>query len=239
MYSTTPRDLIRRAFLLAGILDEASSPTADQESDAFAVLNSYLDYWGVLPNTMRTELRTSMTFTANDDDITVGSGGDVNIVRPQSVAGLSYVSPSSSPEVEVFLSQQTEDVYRQNLVKGLTSGLPTQFYFDATDPLATIIVWPVQTQTLSGYLYTPLAVTQFSSLSTTHSLVPGLERALRYNLCVDLAPEYGRQLDPQIHLTARESLQDYKAQNYAMTDLGIDPAWWPRTAGVYNILTDV
>ncbi len=53
------------------------------------------------------------------------------------------------------------------------------------------------------YTFNPLAT--YSDLSDTISLPGGWLRALRYNLAVDLAPEYGRPLDPAVVTMANQS----------------------------------
>lgn len=238
MITTTPRALIAASYKLIGVIAAGESPTADEEADGLSRLNSYLDSWGTQPHTMRTVLRTALTITANDQSYTVGTGGDVNIVRPQEIVRVSYVVPSSSPEVETFLATWTEDVYEAQPIKALTSGYPVAFIYRLTDPTGTLFLWPMPDQNLSGYVYSPVAVTQFAALATSYDLVPGLERALRYSLAVEIAPEFGKEIPPIVQMTAVDSVQDYKRSVYRMTDMGIDPAFWPRSAGTYNIQSD-
>ena len=78
---------------------------------------------------------------------------------------------------------------------------------------------------------------QFPDLVTVVELAPGYARALRTNLAVELAPEFGRPPDPVIHQAAKESLADLKRANFPLVEVGIDPAL-TGGGGSYNILTD-
>ena len=56
---------------------------------------------------------------------------------------------------------------------------------------------------------------------TPVSLAAGYARALRTNLAVELAPEFGRQVDVLIVQQARESLADVKRANVAIVEIGL------------------
>lgn len=239
MITLTPRTLITSTMVMMGVLEAGETPTADQQADGLSRLNSLIDSWGLQPNTMRTVTRTAFTITANVQSYSVGTGATINLARPDDLFRVSYVVSGSSPEDEIFLSKLTDDQYETIVIKALESGEPTAFHYRLTDPTATLFLWPLPTATLDGYLYSPTAVTQFAAVGTSYTLVPGLERVLRFNLAVDWAPEFGRRLDPQIRLTAVDALQEYKRANYRMADMQMDPAFAGFGGrGVYNILTD-
>jgi hypothetical protein len=74
-------------------------------------------------------------------------------------------------------------------------------------------------------------------LVTPVDLLPGYARALRTNLALELAPEWGRVVDPTVERQARESLADVKRANLPYTEIGIDAAL-TGCGPTYNILTD-
>ena len=94
---------------------------------------------------------------------------------------------------------------------------------------------PTVAHSLVLYYDEPFA--QFPDLTTPVSLAPGYAKALRCNLAIELAPEFGRVVDPTVERLARESLADVKRQNFALVEVGIDPALTGGGGG-YNILTD-
>ena len=120
--------------------------------------------------------------------------------------------------------------------KLLTGSPPQRVNYTRQHAFGELWVWPVPTlaQDLVIYWRQPLA--QFPDLVTAVDLAPGYARALRYNLAVELAPEFGRRPDPIIDRAAHESLADVKRQNFPLVEIGIDPALTGGGRG-YNILT--
>ena len=91
--------------------------------------------------------------------------------------------------------------------KGLTSIFVKKLYCDYSFPFCSVWLWP--TPRLNGQLEMWLfaVMTQFASLADTISLPEGYEAGLRWNLAVNLAPEYGRPIDQVVLANA----QNFKA----------------------------
>jgi hypothetical protein len=75
-------------------------------------------------------------------------------------------------------------------------------YCDYAMPVATVFVFPRPRFTGSPApqleLYTWVPLQQFADLVTSYALAPGYERAVIYNLAVELAPEFGAQIQPAV-----------------------------------------
>ena len=96
-----------------------------------------------------------------------------------------------------------------------TSGTPTEVYVEAGWPYTTLRCWPVpDDSTVDLVLYLSLAEESwFATLTADADLPRGYADAIRYNLAVRLAPEFGRPLDPTVLLLAEQSLADVKRGN--------------------------
>jgi hypothetical protein len=77
----------------------------------------------------------------------------------------------------------------------------------------------------------------FDALDSTVVFPPGFERALRYNLAVEMA-QYGGALPPKVEDIARESLMLLKVTNSRQTTLQNDSVFINR-AGRTNIYSNI
>jgi hypothetical protein len=121
-------------------------------------------------------------------------------------------------------------------MKTLTGAPPQAVSYTRGAPLGEIWVWPVPSVATTLVLYWREPVQQFPDLVTPVDLLPGYAKALRTNLALELAPEFGRVVDPMVDRLARESLADIKRANLPYTEIGMDAAL--VDGGGYNILTD-
>ncbi len=89
-------------------------------------------------------------------------------------------------------------------------------------------------------LYTPAALTGFDDLTTAHTFPPSYARALRYNLAVELSPEFGRPIDPQVLQMAGRFLQKLKQENWTPDLLVCDGGALSQSGSwsTYNIYND-
>jgi hypothetical protein len=136
----------------------------------------------------------------------------------------------------VFLDLGMDQAVLAEPQKALTGAVPSAVSYQRTHGPGELWVWPVPSAAVSLVLYWHEPLQAFPDLVTDVSLAAGYARALRTNLALELAPEFGRQVDVLIVQQARESLADVKRANFPMVEIGIDVAL--TGAGAYNILTD-
>jgi hypothetical protein len=235
---TTAQALIRESLLLIGAIAAGEQPTAAESSDAFARLNALVDYWSTQRLTQRVVGREVFDLVTGQSTYTVGVGADFDMIRPEFVETVTLLLTTTTPPVELPLSPLTEQAYQSVRIKTLENGQPTAYFFDATMPDAEIFVWPTPDNDVNDLvIYSPQAFAQFATLTTSYLLAPGYARALRTNLAVELAPEWGRQVSQQIVMMAAEALAAIKQLNVQMADLGVDPALAGSGRSGWNIYT--
>jgi hypothetical protein len=239
VYTITAGDLIRQALLQIGSLAAGEEPTPAEAQDGLARLNQLIDDWSTQRLTMRVVVRATTGIVNGQADYTIGTGGDFNVPVVPAVDNCALLLNSSSPAVEIPLSPLTEMAYQAIAQKNLENTLPTQWYFEATIPRATVTLWPVPTDDTNDLvIYYPTILAQFTDLTTGVQLAPAYARALRTNLAVELAPEFGRSVSGDLRLQAAESLGTLKRNNASMMDLGVDPGLTFGGRPSYNIYTD-
>jgi hypothetical protein len=232
----TGLQVITDALKLLGVVAGHEVPTAAEQQDALSRLNELIDGWQLHAHLLYVTHRETLTLVPDQQVYTVGVGGDVDVVAPVDLAAVSWLTSDSVP-VEVYLTLGTEASYVGQPVKTLTGATPQTVSYARGAPLGTLWVWPVPAVAVDLVLYWREAVEAFPDLVTPVALLPGLAKALRTNLAVELAPEFGRPLDPLVLKLAGESLADVKRANLPFVEIGIDPAL-TGCGPSYNILTD-
>lgn len=223
----TPSDLITRALRLITVLAEGEVPTAQQSSDAFDSVNALIDQWASERLELYQVTNTIFTITPNVQTYLVGTGQAVNVVRPVFIDHVNFINSSSSPPLELQLNPLTDDAWSKVPVKLLTSPFPTSWYYNATYPNGTLMLWPIPTATtLTGSVYSPVAVPEFTSLTQTVTFPPAYRRMIVTNLAVELMPEYG--INPGsvqgLIQQAAESKAAVKRANLELMDMSCDAA---------------
>ena len=188
--SITALDLIRRSMYLINALAAGETPDAQSANDALQTLNEMIDSWSIQS--------LAVYGTANDEFPTVpgksiytyGTGGDINEQRP------AYVNASYCVRQGVTTPVRVIDILEYNTIplKGTTQPLVERAVWTNAYPLSTIMLWPVPSEVVTIGLTSGRILTNVANLQTSIDLPPGYLKALRYNLAVDLWPEYSNKI---------------------------------------------
>jgi hypothetical protein len=232
----TGLQVITDALKLIGVVAGHEIPTSAEQQDALSRLNELIDSWGTHAQTMYVPRRVLVPLVVGVQTYSVGEGGDVDLPAPMALDAASYLTTASVP-TEVYLDLSTDQAYVGQPMKTLTGAPPQAVSYTRGAPLGELWVWPVPSVATTLVLYWREPVQQFPDLTTPVDLLPGYAKALRTNLALELAPEFGRVVDPMVLKLAVESLADVKRANLPYTEVGMDGAL-TGCGGSYNILTD-
>src|SRR5215469_11921952 len=206
-------NLINSAFRLINVLASGEVPSASEQSDALTILALMLDSWQAERLTIFTILRDGSTtsphlfpFVVGQQTYTLGPGGNFNIARPAKIERMSieWLANPAQP-LELPLEMVNEQRWQTVPVKAITSTLPTVVYDDGNYPLRNLAFWCTPTVVSNVVIYYWQALSQFPDLVTDVEFPPGYFKALRYNLAVDLAAEFGRPISPEVAAQALSS----------------------------------
>lgn len=200
---STVNDLIKGSLRLLGAIAQGETPSSNASADALSALNDMLESWSNDGFLIYHRVIESLTLTASTASYTIGSSGAFNTTRPVRIANALVKQSGSNDEIPIRI--YNEDEWAQISDKTLTSILPQGIYYDPNFALGLIYVWPVPSATASLILYSDKPLSNFSLIADTVSLPPGYKEAMRYNLAVRLAPEYGRPISQDIAMIASES----------------------------------
>jgi hypothetical protein len=240
----TGRTIITRAMRLIGALGATETPQAEDVNDGLASLNEFVSTLATQRLTIFQVDRVVVPLTADQPSYTIGPGGDIDRPRPHTIENVGLVLDRTQADpVELNLGPPMADIEWQGTqIKDLAGSYPSAAYFDHafTTPagLARVFVYPVPNQSSSDLvLYIPRAMSQFADLDTDYALPDGYARMLRYNLAVEIAPEYDVPVPPRVEEVAASSLAAIKRANFRPRPAGLDPALFANGVGRFNIRT--
>lgn len=232
----TGLDLISSSLRLLGVLASGETPSANESNDALAVLNDMIDSWSTERLLIYTTTREVFPLVQGQQTYTIGPTGNFNTSRPQRVETALLQLNSNSPVLELPMKILNQAQYAAILLKTNTSTYPLYLYVDGAFPLNNISVYPVPTAANNIVLYSWKPLSEIASLTTVITLPPGYSRAMRYNLAIDLAPEFGKQLQPEMIEIAAQAKSGIKRMNSGPHYLQVDNALRGKSA-VWNWMT--
>jgi hypothetical protein len=230
----THADMIKSALRRIGVLATGETLDSDQQADGLSIFNKMLDSWSTEKLLIPAEVREEFSLTSNDASYTMGPSADFNTTRPVKINSAKIEvqdSPAYELPVEIIGAQEWAAIDN----KELTAENPTKLYVEMTATTVTLKLWPVPTSANKLVLHSQKALTAVSTAQTTVTYPPGYEEALETNLCVRLAPEYGKQIDPVLFELARELKSNIKRQNFQPMLMTSDAFGLGQSRGGFSI----
>lgn len=233
----TAASLIASSLRVIGVLASGENPPSNEAIDGLTTLNQLIESWSneqlLIPN----KIREVFPLVAGQQSYTMGVGGNFNTARAQRIENAIIQLAATNPVVELPMKILNQDEYASIILKTLVSTFPLYVYCDGSYPLDSLSFWPVPNTTVNNvvlYSWKPLA--DLTTLTTALSLPPGYERALKYALALELAPEYGKMLSEQGVELAVQSKAAIKRMNVQPDYLQVDKALRAKPA-VWNWMT--
>jgi len=236
------QDLLNSALRLVGALESGEQPSAAESQDGLVIMNQMLDSWQAESMMIPVIQRYVYAPAALKQTYSVGPGGDVNIARPARISSVGVIAqPASSQPIELPLDMLSWEQWRDIPVKNTPGALPQWCYDDCASPLRNLNFWPIPNQTINFALYLWQLLQQFPDLVTLFTFPPAYLRAIRYNLAVELMPEFPGDpaLMPLVMKTAEESKGNVRTMNWRPLVAACDPALVNPKSDLYNWLTDM
>jgi hypothetical protein len=217
--STTAQNIITKAFRKSGILTMNETPTADQSNAALDALNDMLASW-TAEHSLFCYARSWETFTltSNKYSYTMGTGGDFSTKRPVSIQACTVTIGNADLPVAII----PDDVYNEGIPVKNVQGTPKWLTYDNAYPLCNIKLYPAPAADYPLFLLTEKPLTSYA-LNDTIDLPPGWERAIVFNLPIDLAADYGQTLPDTVAPVASQSKGALIAQVSRTRSLDANP----------------
>lgn len=238
--ATTVRDVISGSLRLIGAIAAGETASASEASDALSSLNAMLSSWSTNGLMIYKYQREVFLLTAGKAKYTIGPLADFNTIRPITIQTAKFTDPTVvvteltpfipgvpmvTPDIPATylttitanqeLPVQILNIQEWSAIfdKNITSTVPTKMYVEGTYPAETINLWPVPSVGAGIVLYTLKPLNNFLLVTDDFNLPDGYERAIRYNLAQEIAPEYGKEASPTVQQIASDSKADLQRKN--------------------------
>lgn len=232
-------DLIASSLRLIGVLASGEQPSGPESADALLIAQQMVDSWQAERLSIFTVTIGEYSLVPGQQTYTLGTGGNFNAARPAKIEQASIVSLLNPAQpLELPLQMVNEDGWQAIPVKVITSTLPTVLYDDGGFPFRNLSFWCIPSIVSKVRIYGWQPLSTFPDLVTDVTFPPSYVKALRYNLAVDLAPEFGRSLPPEVAAQAISSKAVLKNMNAPLVESRCDPAVSGSRKQIYNWITD-
>ena len=230
----TIRAIIKAALRkCGGIIAEGEEPSADLMQDSKEALGTMLDSWSLEELVVYGKLEQVKTWPANSALETLGPTGSLVGLRPISLYPSTYFTTTGG-ELSYPISLITREEYNSIGSKSITSNIPELLHLSPDMPDATLRIYPVPTVEVEMHFMSMLALDMPGvDLSDEFDFPPGYERALIYNLAIEISPELGIQPSATVQRLAVVSKRNIKRINSAKDILGFPSSLVNHT--FYNI----
>lgn len=230
---TTARELVARAHRLLGQVVSGDVLGEAYAKDGLVALNSLLESWTLDKLTTYAWQDETFTLYVGQASYAVGPAEDMATEVPIKVEK-AYVRVDGQ---DTLLRKTTAGEWASITNKTLPGPYPSHFNYEVGAPTGLFQLYPVPNQELELHLVTWKQLDRFPSLETVVELPKGYERALAYNLAIELAPEFSVKVTPITQSVALQSLEFIRRQN--SRPVRCRPEFPGAESREYSVETDV
>jgi hypothetical protein len=204
------QDIINGALRLLGVLAAGELGSPEEISDGIISLNEVLDGWNINRLDIFYLRNDVYNLSSGTQAYTLGVGGSLSGPRPVSIKNVAAIHSSG---LAIPMDVVSSEDWAAITEKSVAGTLPRKLYCDFAFPQANVLIWPVPSGTPQISIYSWSQFTTYVNPTDAFTMPPGYEIAVRYNLAVAMAPEYGRPASQELVGLAMSSLQALQALN--------------------------
>lgn len=210
------RDVLYIAFREARILQRPQALNSNNElMDGLIFLNQQINYWAARDCYAWTTTFVTATLTPGHQPYLIGPGlpppdFDVSL-RPTSLQSASVIlSSSAGATTDIPINIRDNAWWAGQRVKGMTSNIPTDLYYEVDVPYGQLWFWPVPTVAHGVRLEGNVVLTEFLTLDDCFIAPQAYRAAITLTLAEELCDIWGTPTPPNLPrraLKARDALQ--------------------------------
>lgn len=211
--ASTIRQLITGALRLINVIAQGEAPSEDDVEITKSALNGMIDSWSNNKLMIYTMNPTEFPLSGKQN-YTLGPGGDWDVTRPMEIDNAyTRLNSGTLQQIDIKLKLLTDEEYGDISVKNTPSTFPYALYDNGNYPLRTISLFPIPTGPASIVLWLRTPLLDLTDLDAVVNYPPGYERCFRFNLAVEIAPEFGKQIPDEVAVIAKRSKEELERLN--------------------------
>ena len=195
----TPKDIATGALRVIHAIDPADTPDPSEVNQALDAMWMMLESWYADSIMVFASVKENFTLANGTAAYTIGPSGTFNTPRPTKING-SYIRVNDHDyPVRIIQEQQ----YRRINEKS-TSDRPKWLYYHPAWPLGTIFLYCTPDQNYDLHIWSEKPLAEVGKTADVN--FEGVyNRAVKFNLAVDLAPEYEKPVPVNVAALAKSS----------------------------------
>lgn len=216
----TALEIIESAMGKLGLIGPGDTVAPEDSDVCLNRLNTLVDSWENENLFAYTTTDTTFTLPANTTSRTIGPAMEINVARPVKILRGSFVRVDS---IDYRLTPVSEAEYNDISLKSSVGTLtPSVCFYDGGVPTGIVYFWPMAATSVEVHLITPESGGTAASLSTEYVFPPGYQRALEYNLAVEIAPDFDQEPTRMLMGAAANSKRALKRTNSRIPQLDME-----------------
>lgn len=219
----TAQHLINRSLTLCGRLGAGRGAGISESVVALGLLNAMLDSWNSNGLTVYSIESAKHSLIANTGSYTIGLDGVFNVARPSYIEQACVVVDAEGAALRSPLKLLNEAEWSAIQTTADKSTVPRQLYNDYAYPLSTLYLYPVPSAAIVLELFSWYQMAQITTVNATVTFPFAYERALAYNLAVELGPAFKLPPRADVSATAAVSLKTIEDLNVLRRKLPVEP----------------
>ena len=224
---TTVTEVITQALKDATVIGEGDAASAETMTDAFAVFQQMMGSWQ--ENGMNVYAQVTSSFNPTGAvSYSVGTGGDVNITRPEKIDNVYW--RFNNFDIPIQLLSTYEDYL--DITNKTQAGTPSIGFYLPSYPLGTLYLYP---QPINGSFFVTTTVTlpTFTSITDTIVLPAKYILPIRFSLAELFSVTFQTVISPAVSTMANRYRVSLRKSNTRVPNLEM-PQF---TIGRFNINT--
>jgi hypothetical protein len=201
--SETAQTIIKASLRAINAIATGETPTASEMADGLEAMQMMLRAWSG-DNIMVYSISSDTLAMDGSVSYTIGSGGDVDTTWPVEIKGAV---------IDSFYDLKVIGEAKYRALARLSDSIPRYLYYNPVYPLG--VLYPYGTGGSSMVIDSLKALTDPTSLTSSMAFPTAYDAAIKWNLCLELAPEYGKDPNPLIIKNATDTKKSIKSKNAA------------------------